>query len=352
MAHFTPDSTDSDRDGNPAILGEFLGSSADIDGDAGDMAVQVAAADSDSGSGERSAVTTTAAADSDDASNPRDHVGESVDHSAGNPFALTTADSIAAYDKLLFPDSFYDGAANHAAPGSGGYWTPYTAPDTASTPPDIVAPTIGDTGFHNDTAAGPAEPAWAPVFANAAPAAHAHTGPVVTINHPFAPTGEWSNVGTWVDYADADGHPATLYQFRDSNPAANSAYLSTPDNAHWAANTNVTVAAANHDDVRVHSGGANTSDIMWVRAFDGANWSDWAEIAFRTDAQNVSSGVTVTLANSGQDTASYGADTLSSGTITMTTGAAFIPGHPPVITLDLDHLLVGSASHAANSLLV
>jgi hypothetical protein len=360
MAHFPPD-IDSDRDGNPAILGEFLGSSADMNGDLHDAAIEIAAVDSDwTSSDEHSAVITTA--DSDDA--PHEDGDSPTASRAEDSFTLASADPIAAYDGPLSPDPL---DANHTALGSGSYWMPYTAPDVAGTPPDTLAPNTTDTGF--PTAAGNAEPVWAPAFADAAPATHSNTAPVVSINHPFSPTGEWSNVGTWVDYADADGNPATLYQFRDSNPAANSAYLSTPDNAHWAANTDVTVAAANLDDVRVHSGGANTSDIMWVRAFDGTDWSNWAEIDFMTTAQNFSSGIVVTLANTvgyyGADTLSSGsisADTLSSGTITMTTGTislttgAMIPGeisgHPPVIIIDLDHLLVGSASHAANSLLI
>jgi hypothetical protein len=121
--------------------------------------------------------------------------------------------------------------------------------------------------------------------------------PVVTITHPFSQTTEWSHVGTWAAYFDADGDPAALYQFRDDGTASNSAYLWTPDNAHHAAGSAVTVAAADLDNVWVRSGAPNTSDKMWVRAFDGADWSVWKPIYFETTNANVSYGSVTTLVN-------------------------------------------------------
>jgi len=88
-------------------------------------------------------------------------------------------------------------------------------------------------------------------------------------------------------------------QFRDDGLAPNSAYLSTPANAHNPAGTIISVAPADLANVLVHSGDPNTSDTMWVRAFDGNDWSAWAPIYFATTAANVSYGVVVTLVNTG-----------------------------------------------------
>jgi hypothetical protein len=120
----------------------------------------------------------------------------------------------------------------------------------------------------------------------AAAQAQPNHAPVVWINHPFSPTGEWSHVGDWVSYSDADGDPAVQYQFRDDGLAPNSAYLSTPSNTHVPDGTTITVAATDLTNVLVHSGDPNTSDTIWVRASDGSNWSAWAPIDFATTASN------------------------------------------------------------------
>jgi hypothetical protein len=128
-------------------------------------------------------------------------------------------------------------------------------------------------------------------------AAHAQPNhaPVVSINHPYSPTGEWSHVGDWVSYSDADGDPAVQYQFRDDGLAPNSAYLSTPSNTHVPDGTTITVAATDLTNVLVHSGDPNTSDTIWVRASDGSNWSAWAPIDFATTASNQAYGSDFTL---------------------------------------------------------
>ena len=105
-----------------------------------------------------------------------------------------------------------------------------------------------------------------------------NTPPVATINNHSLDTNEWSQVASWVSYSDADGNPATQYQFWDGGTASNSGYFWTPDNPHHAANTAITVAASDLNSVWLRGGQTGVSETMWVRAFDGTDWSDWDSI--------------------------------------------------------------------------
>jgi len=167
-----------------------------------------------------------------------------------------------------------------AAPGGSGIETITTLVSAADSAP---TPSFLSSTFHNpfgDLLAATGFPTIA--------AAHLQPNhaPVVSINHPYSPTGEWSHVGDWVSYFDADGDPAVQYQFRDDGLAPNSAYLSTPSNTHVPDGTTLTVAATDLTNVLVHSGDPNTIDTIWVRASDGSNWSAWAPIDFATTASN------------------------------------------------------------------
>jgi len=46
------------------------------------------------------------------------------------------------------------------------------------------------------------------------------TPPVATINDHSLAANQWSQVASWISYSDADGNPATQYQFWDSGTAA------------------------------------------------------------------------------------------------------------------------------------
>jgi hypothetical protein len=178
------------------------------------------------------------------------------------------------------------------APGSSGIETIPTLVSAADS-----APTTSSlfSTFHNPFQSGDLPAATAlPTIA----VAHArpNDAPVVSINHPFSPTGEWSHVGDWVSYSDADGDPAVQYQFRDDGLAPNSAYLSIPSNTHVPDGTTLTVAATDLTNVLVHSGDPNTSDTMWVRASDGGDWSAWVPIDFATTASNQAYGSVFTVA--------------------------------------------------------
>jgi hypothetical protein len=88
-------------------------------------------------------------------------------------------------------------------------------------------------------------------------------------------------VSGWISYSNANGNAATQYQFWDSGAASNSGYFWTPA-AHHAAGTEITVAAADLGNVWVRGGSAGGSETMWVRAFDGTDWSAWDSFSFTT----------------------------------------------------------------------
>jgi hypothetical protein len=176
-----------------------------------------------------------------------------------------------------------------AAPGGSGI---ETIPTLFSTADSALTTSFLSSTFHNPFGDFLAAAAFPTIAAAHAQPNHA---PVVWINHPFSPTGEWSHVGDWVSYSDADGDPAVQYQFRDDGLAPNSAYLSTPSNAHVPDGTTLTVAVTDLTNVLVHSGDPNTSDTMWVRASDGSDWSAWVPIDFATTASGQAYGVVDTV---------------------------------------------------------
>jgi hypothetical protein len=93
--------------------------------------------------------------------------------------------------------------------------------------------------------------------------------PVATISDHALHVEEWAQVKNWLSYSDADGNPATKYQFWDSGTGANSGYFWTSANSHHDANTVIEVSASELADVWARGGTSGCTDSMWVRAFDG-----------------------------------------------------------------------------------
>src|SRR5262245_25961105 len=110
--------------------------------------------------------------------------------------------------------------------------------------------------------------------------------PVATIGDHSLKINEWAQINAWISYSDADGNPAAKYQFWDSGSGATSGYFWTSTNDHWPANTIVEVLAANLADVWVRGGTVSGSETMWVRAFDGADWSNWDTFSLTTVPNN------------------------------------------------------------------
>ena len=93
---------------------------------------------------------------------------------------------------------------------------------------------------------------------------------------------EWGALRNWVAASDADGDAVTQYQFYDSGTAAGSGYFWTPDNAHHDALTYITVQAADLATAWVRGGQTSGNETMWVRGFDGAEWSAWDPFSLMT----------------------------------------------------------------------
>jgi hypothetical protein len=110
----------------------------------------------------------------------------------------------------------------------------------------------------------------------------ANTPPIVSIADHSLLHDQWQRLLPWLTYTDADGNPAVKYQFWDSGTGAASGYFWTPTNTHWAANTTIEVAAADIADVWLSAGSAGGSETLWVRAFDGTDWSSWDSFTFTT----------------------------------------------------------------------
>jgi hypothetical protein len=115
----------------------------------------------------------------------------------------------------------------------------------------------------------------APVLANKAPE--------VTTYDQTVGVNEWSQAYWFMDYADPDGDEITQFRFWDGGTGASSGYFSTPDNAHHAAGTAITVDAANLEDVRFVGGEEAGTETLWVQAYDGQTWSKWMPFDITTD---------------------------------------------------------------------
>ena len=68
---------------------------------------------------------------------------------------------------------------------------------------------------------------------------------------------------------------ATQYQFWYGDISRSAAKFWTPDSGYHPALNNLTVSATDVGNVWVGGGTAPGTETMWVRAFDGMNWSNW-----------------------------------------------------------------------------
>lgn len=110
----------------------------------------------------------------------------------------------------------------------------------------------------------------------------ANNPPVISIGDHGLLHDQWQRLQPWITYTDADGDPAVRYQFWDSGSGGNSGYFWTPTNSHWAANSTIDVAASDISDVWLRAGSAGGSETLWVRAFDGTDWSAWDTFTLTT----------------------------------------------------------------------
>jgi len=113
--------------------------------------------------------------------------------------------------------------------------------------------------------------AWTP-FHVSAPTNHA---PVATGANVTATHNQNISATSLFSVSDADGDAITKYQFWDSTSDALSGHFVVGGVAQGTSR-NIDVTAAQLSSTTFQSG--SVSDDLWVRAFDGAAWSDWKAI--------------------------------------------------------------------------
>lgn len=106
--------------------------------------------------------------------------------------------------------------------------------------------------------------------------------PVASIADHQLTNNQSARVQDWLSYSDAEGNAATQYQFWDGGTGSKSGYFSMPDTGRQAAGAAFTVAAEDLADLVIRGGKADGSETMWVRAFDGNDWSAWDPFTLTT----------------------------------------------------------------------
>jgi hypothetical protein len=182
-----------------------------------------------------------------------------------------------AATKYQFWDGF--GGTNDT---TGYFWTPGNERHAAHVPFEVAAADLNTVWVRGGTAGGTdnmyvrafdgeAWGAWDPFMLQTIP----NAVPVAVINEQGLQINEWVRINTWINYVDGNGQAATKYQFWDEGHAVTSGYFWTPDNDHHAAGAAFEVAAADLGNVWLRGGSASGAETMYVRAFDGLDWSAW-----------------------------------------------------------------------------
>jgi Ca2+-binding RTX toxin-like protein len=96
--------------------------------------------------------------------------------------------------------------------------------------------------------------------------------PTVSASNSTVLLGESVDAAALFSTADADGDPITKYEFWDST-AGNGHF--TVNGVQGGVNVAIAVTAAQLAGTQFHAASAIGSDLVWVRANDGQNWSDW-----------------------------------------------------------------------------
>jgi hypothetical protein len=174
---------------------------------------------------------------------------------------------------------FWDG---NGAANSGYFWTPANAHHDVGMAIEVAAADLSTVWVRGGTAGametmyvrafdGEAWGAWDAFNLTTIP----NSLPVATIDNRSLQINQWAQVNSWLIYTDGNGEAATKYQFWDGNAGATSGYFWTPGNEHHAAGMAIEVAAADLAGVWVRGGAAAGGETMYVRAFDGSDWSAW-----------------------------------------------------------------------------
>jgi hypothetical protein len=181
---------------------------------------------------------------------------------------------------------FWDGGT---AATSGYFWTPSNPHHAAGLPITVWAAELANVWVRGGQVGG-SETMWVRAYDGYGWGAWdaftlvttPNTPPVAAVSDHSLQANEWSQVTNRVSYSDAEGSAAVQYQFWDGDAAASSGYFWTPSNPHHDAGAPITVSAAQLADVWIRGGQVGGSEPMWVRAFDGTDWSAWDAFTFTT----------------------------------------------------------------------
>jgi hypothetical protein len=193
------------------------------------------------------------------------------------------------------PAIYYQFVDTGTAAGSGRLWTPSGGYQPVNSNLTVYAADLGTVSVEGGTVSGSETmyvrafdgrdwSVWDPFTLTTVGAPN--TAPVATIGDHSGLVGERAQVLPWVSYSDADGNAAVYYQFVDTNSAAGSAQLWTAGTGYQAANANLTVTGANLSSVYVGDATSAGSDTIYVRAFDGQDWSAWDPFNFTSTVPN------------------------------------------------------------------
>ena len=178
---------------------------------------------------------------------------------------------------------------NNAAAGSAYFWTPDVGQQPANIAIAVNASDVGNVWIKGATAAttdamqvrafdGKDWSAWDPftitTIANSPPSIIAPAANVIQ--------GRWIRASSLFQAFDTNGDPILQYKFVDEGTDADSAYFWTSGNSHVAANTPFVVNAADLDNVWIRGGNVAGQETMAVAAYDGWDWSNFANIALTT----------------------------------------------------------------------
>ena len=180
---------------------------------------------------------------------------------------------------------FWDGGTGA---DSAYFWTTGNTHWSSSTAIDVLASDLPNLWIHAGAAPG-AETMYVRAFDGAAwsswdsfTVTSTNAAPIATIDDHTLVAGQWARIDSWLTSSDPDGDAITKYQFWDGGTGANSAYFWTPNNSHWAASTAIDVAASDLASVWIQAASFSGTDTMYVRAFDGTNWSNWDSFTLTT----------------------------------------------------------------------
>jgi hypothetical protein len=113
-----------------------------------------------------------------------------------------------------------------------------------------------------------------------------NAAPVATVSDLKVKANQWLKMTDVLKFSDKNGDAAVQYQFMDlyDNAGGTSGYFWTPDNARHAANTTITVDAADIGNVWVRGAQGAGWENMHVRVFDGMSWGAWDKFKITTVA--------------------------------------------------------------------